>query len=348
MSEKSEKPTPKRRRKAREEGNVAKSAEFTGGMVMLFAGATLVGWMGAIVGRSASLIRQSLELVSGRNPTNADIGPFMLAALGELAWMIGPVLAVAFVAAAFFNYVQIGALFTIDPLIPKGERLNPAAGLKRMVEPKKLVDLAKNVGKLTVSGSVGYFVIKDKLTMLIELPRLELWNAMAALGDVAFTLCVWLGAVLIAFGVIDLIWQRHQHEKGLMMSKDEIKREHKESEGDPQQKGKRKQLHKELLRDTGIKNVKNADAVVVNPTHVAVALRYDDEQMSAPEVVATGRGELAQEIKRIARRYGVAIVRNVELARALVDVDVDQQIPAEFYEPVAEVLSFVYQMRAES
>ncbi|MFW6058315.1 MAG: EscU/YscU/HrcU family type III secretion system export apparatus switch protein, partial [Persicimonas sp.] len=183
---------------------------------------------------------------------------------------------------------------------------------------------------------------------LIELPRLELWNAMAALGDVAFTLCVWLGAVLIAFGVIDLIWQRHQHEKGLMMSKDEIKREHKESEGDPQQKGKRKQLHKELLRDTGIKNVKNADAVVVNPTHVAVALRYDDEQMSAPEVVATGRGELAQEIKRIARRYGVAIVRNVELARALVDVDVDQQIPAEFYEPVAEVLSFVYQMRAES
>lgn len=347
MGEKTEKPTAKRRRKAREEGNVAKSGEFTGGMVMLFAGAALTFWMSEIVGRSAGLIVKSIDLVSGRDPTRADIGPFMLHALAELAWMIAPILAIGFVAAAFFNYVQIGALFTLDPLMPKGDKLNPVGGLKNMFAPKKLVDLAKNVAKLGVAGVLGYSVIGDKLGMLIELPRLSLWKGMVVVGDVMFELGKWLGGALIVFGAADLFWQRHQHEKGLMMSKDEVKREHKESQGDPQLKGKRKQLHKELLKDAGVKQVKNADAVVVNPTHVAVALKYDAEQMRAPTVLSAGRGEVAREIKRLARRYNIPVVRNVELARALVDVDVDQQIPAEFYEPVAEVLNYVYKLRRE-
>lgn len=348
MSDKSEKPTAKRRRKAREDGNVAKSAEFTGAMVMLFAGAALAGWMVVIVGRSAGLIRQSILLISSRDPTHADIGPFMLAALGEMAWMIAPPLAVGFVAAAFFNYVQIGALFTLKAIMPKGERLNAVAGLKRMFEPKKLVDLAKNVGKLSISGTVGYFVIRDKMGLFIEMVRLDLWQAMVATGEVAFELALYLGGVLIVFGVLDLLWQRHQHEKGLMMSKDEVKREYKESQGDPQIKSKRKQFHRELLKDAGTANVKKADAVVVNPTHVAVALRYNDQEMRAPTVVSAGRGEIALEIKRLARRYNVPIVRNVELARALVDTEVDREIPAEFYEPVAEILTYVYQLRADT
>ena len=347
MSEKSEKPTAKRRRKARDEGNVAKSAEFTGAMVMLFAGAALAFWMTEVVARSAGLIQESIGLISRRDPTTADIGPFMMAALVEMSWMLAPVLAVGFVAAAFFNYVQIGALFTMDPLIPKLERLDAAAGLKRMFEPKKLVDLAKNVGKLSVSGVLGYFVIGDKLGALVQLPRLSLWKSMEVLGEVAFDLCAYLGGALVVFGVIDLIWQRHKHEKGLMMSKDEVKREHKESQGDPQLKGKRKQFHRELLADTGVGNVKDADAVVINPTHVAVALRYDGEAMGAPQVVSAGRGELARKIKKMARRHGIPTVRNVPLARALVDLDVDQEIPAEFYEPVAELLNYVYKLRQE-
>jgi flagellar biosynthetic protein FlhB len=347
MSEKSEDATPKQRRKAREEGNVANSAEFTGGMVMLLAGATLAFWMTEIVGRSAGLIVQSIELISARDPTRADIGPFMMAALAEMSWMLAPVLAVAFGAAAFFNYVQIGALFTLDPLMPKAEKLNAVAGLKRMFEPKKLVDLAKNVGKLSVSGTVGYFVIGDKVGMLVQLPRMGLWKAMEMLGSVAFDLCAYLGGVLVAFGIIDLIWQRHTHEKGLKMSKDEVKREYKESEGDPQVKGKRKQLHKQLVKDAGVKNTKKADAVVINPTHVAVAIRYDDEEMGAPQVVSSGRGEVAQKIKKIARRHGIPTIRNVPLARALVDLEVDEQIPAEFYEPVAEILNYVYKLRKE-
>ncbi len=347
MGEQTEKPTEKRRRKAREDGNVAKSGEFTGAMVMVFAGAALSFWMGEIVTRSTGLIRRSIEMISQHDPTRADVGPFLLAGIVQMGWMLAPVLAVAFVAAAFFNYVQIGALFTLKPLMPDAKKINPIGGLKNMFAPKKAVDLVKNVLKLSVAGVLGYVVVRDKLAMLIELPRLDLWKGFTVLGSVLFDMGKYLGGALLVFGAADLFWQRHQHEKSLMMSKDEVKREHKESEGDPHVKQERKKLHRELMRDSGIKNVKNADAVVVNPTHVAVALLYDESQMRAPKVVSSGRGELAQEIKRLARRYDVPIVRNVELARALVDLDVDQHIPAEFYEPVAEVLNYVYKLRRE-
>jgi flagellar biosynthetic protein FlhB len=347
MSEKTEKPTAKRRNKARREGNVAKSAEFTGAMVMLFAWAALSAWMTVIVGRSAGLILNAVELVAGRNPTRADIGPFLLAALSEMGLMIAPPLALAFIAAAFFNYVQIGAVFTLQPLMPQGKRLNPASGFKNIFAPKKAVDLAKNVAKLSVSGVLGYMVIRDKLAVIIELPRLTLWKGLIILADIVFDLCMYLGGALVVFGVADLFWQRHQHEKGLMMGKDEVKREYKESEGDQQVKGERKKLNRELLRGGGAKQVKNADAVVVNPTHVAVALRYDQSAGGAPKVLSAGRGELAREIKRLARRYDVPIVKNVDLARALVDCEIDSEIPPEFYEPVAELLTYAYKLRRE-
>lgn len=347
MSEKTEKPTQKRRDKARKEGNVAKSAEFTGAMVMLFAWAGLSGWMTVIVGRSANLIRNSIDLISKPQPTPTDIGPFLLAGLGEMGLMLAPPLALAFVAAAFFNYVQIGALFTLEPLMPQGKRMDPVAGFKRMFEPKKAVDLAKNIAKLTVAGVLGYLVVRDRLGLLVEMPRLTLWKCLIALSDVIFDLCMYLGGALVIFGIADLFWQRYQHEKNLMMGKDEVKREYKEAQGDAQVKGQRKQMHRELLNASGVKQVKKADAVVVNPTHVAVALRYDESSGGAPKVLAAGRGEVAKQIKRQARRWGVPIVRNVQLARALVDTEIDQEIPPEFYEPVAELLTYVYQLRRE-
>lgn len=347
MSEKTEKPTQKKRDKARKEGNVAKSAEFTGAMVMLFAWAGLSSWMSVIVGRSANLIRNSIALISKSQPTPTDIGPFLLAALAEMGLMIAPPLALAFVAAAFFNYVQIGALFTLEPLMPQGKRMDPVAGFKRMFEPKKAVDLAKNIAKLSVAGVLGYLVVRDRLGLLVEMPRLTLWKCLIALSDVIFDLCMYLGGALVIFGVADLFWQRYQHEKNLMMGKDEVKREYKEAQGDAQVKGQRKQLHRELLNSSGIKHVKKADAVVVNPTHVAVALRYDESSGGAPKVLAAGRGEVAKQIKRQARRWGVPIVRNVQLARALVNTEIDQEIPPEFYEPVAELLTYVYQLRRE-
>lgn len=348
MSEKTEEATPKKKRQAREEGNVAKSGEFTGALVATMAVAVVGLWTGELITRAMRLFQTAASYASKPHPDPSHAIPFLYAAGLELFYMIGPVLVVGFVAAAFFNYVQIGALFSPKVLVPQLNRLDPAGGFKKMFAPAKLVDLAKNVGKLSISGILGWIIVRDALPALLQMPRFGLWDAMVVLGDLALRLCAFLVGALLLFGVVDLIWQRHKHGKDLRMSKDEVKREYKESEGDPQIKSKRKQLHKQLLKDAGTRRVKDADAVVVNPTHVAVALRYRKSEMRAPMVLSAGRGEIAKEIRRLARRHNVPIVRDVDLARALVDqCDIDSAIPPDFFEPVAEILHHVYKLRQQ-
>ena len=348
MAEKTEKPTPKRRRKAREEGNVAKSPEFTGAMVMACVAGALVVWIPHLVAGLLDLMRQSIQ-VAGRVSQGESVRvTSVLGAMStEAVLLLAPLFGVAFVAAVFFNYVQIGALFAPKALLPKLERLNPGNGLKQLFEPAKLVELSKNVGKLAVQGGIAYGVLYGELDDITRLSRLELGPALGVIGWMVLKLAAGLGGGLLLFGGIDLVWKRYRHEKKLMMSKKEVEREHKESEGDPQIKSKRRQMHQEMLRDPGIDNVKDADTVVVNPTHVAVALRYDRDKESAPRVLAAGRGAIAHNIRREARRHGIPVVRNIQLARALVDVSVDSTIPEDFFEPVAEVLTHVYSLREE-
>lgn len=345
MSEKTEEATPKKKRKSREDGQVAKSAEFTGVAVMVGAVA-VVGLMAIFIGqRLAGFMLRSIELAIRPDLGPSHITPFMMEGLNTLALLLAPLLGVTFVLAAFISYVQIGALFTIKPLIPDPKRIDPIKGMKNIVSKDKLVELVKNVSKLTLMGSIGYGVVRDGLEPLVMTPRLELFPAMIVFASIALRLSLVMVAGLVVFGVVDLIWQRYKHAKELRMSKDEVKREHKESEGDPMLKGKRKQLHQELINDVGVAKVRDADAVVVNPTHVAVALRYREGEMHAPKIVAAGRGDIAREIKRLARRYDIPIVHNVALARALVELDLEREIPEEFYDAVAEILRFVYSLR---
>jgi type III secretion YscU/HrpY family protein len=348
MSEKTEEATPKKKRKAREDGQVAKSAEFTGVAVMVVAVA-VVGLMAALIAqRLAGITLQAVELASRPDVGTHHIGPFLMEGLTTLAILLAPLLGVTFVIAAFVSYVQIGALFTIKPLIPDLKRVDPFKGAKNIVSKAKLVELVKNVSKLTLMGVIGYGVVRDALIPLVMTPRVDLFSATLLFAMLALRLSLILVAGLIVFGIIDLIWQRYKHAKDLRMSKDEVKREYKESEGDPMLKGKRKQLHQELINDAGIARIRDADAVVVNPTHVAVALRYREGEMHAPTIVAAGRGEVAREIKRLARRYDIPIIHNVALARALVELDLEREIPEEFYDAVAEILRFVYSLKQEN
>lgn len=348
MAEKTEEATPKKRKKAREDGNVAKSAEFTGAMVTTCVFGALVVWAPTLFAGLADLMRQSIRMTyrvsEGERP---QITPILESMGLEALYLLSVPLAVAFVAAVFFNYVQVGALVAPKAVLPKLERIDPAAGMKRLFEPAKLVELSKNVAKLAVQGAIAYLVLRGQIDDIARLSRLELMPALQLLSGMVFTLCAALGGGLLLFGVIDLIWQRHRHEKKLKMSKQEVEREYKDSEGDPQQKAKRKQFHQELIQDPGVGNVSDADAVVVNPTHVAVAIRYDRQQEDAPRVLAAGRGETARNIKREARKHRIPVVRNVQLARALVDLDIETTIPGEFFEPVAEVLNYVYSLRTE-
>ena len=347
MSEKTEEATPKKKREARKKGQVGKSDEFTGVAVMLCAIAVMVIMGLAIAARLAGFTLQAIEVATRPELDSAAVGPFLYESLMNIAWMMGPLVAVTFVMAAFVTYVQVGPILTIKPLIPDANKLNMINGLKQMFSPDKLVDLAKNVTKLSAMAAVGYLVLRRLMPSMAMTPRGSLLDATVALAKATLQLSLYLVIGLVLFGIIDLIWKRYQHEKKLRMAKHEVKREFKESQGDPMLKGKRKQVHRELTQGSGVKNVEDADAVVVNPTHVAVALRYHQEEMKAPKIIACGKGVTARKIKKLARRYAVPIVRDVELARGLVEVGLDSPIPEEFYEPVAEVLSYVYQLGEE-
>ncbi len=344
MSEKTEEATPKKKREARQKGQVAKSAEFTGMAVMLAAIAVMVSMGLLIAERLAGFMLQSIEVATRPELSRSAVGPFLYEAMLSLAWMMGPLVGVTFIFAAFITYVQVGPILSIKPLIPDFNRLNIAEGLKRLFAPEKLFELAKNVTKLSLMSAVGFLVLRQLMPAMSLTPRGNLLDATMALAKASLQLSIFLVAGLVIFGVIDLIWQRYQHDKKLRMSKDDIKREFKESEGDPMLKGKRKQFHRELIEGAGLKQVKDADAVVVNPSHVAVALRYRESEMRAPTIMACGKGVTARKIKKLARRHGIPLVRDVELARGLVEVGLNSQIPEEFFEPVAQVLRYVYSL----
>ena len=348
MSEKTEKATPKRERQAREDGDLAKSAEFTGAMVMIAAAAATLGSIGQISAELIGLMARAIRTATEQQDLGRAVIELSLHdALMTMARCITPVLAASFAAAGFFTYLQVGALFTLKPLTPKLDKLNPVNGLKNMFSKDKAVDLVKNMLKIAIMAAIAHRLIMDELPTLILTPGAGLTQSMTLFGQAMRRVSFALIGVLLVFGGADLFLQRKRHEKKLMMSKDDVKREYKESEGDGMIKGQRQQLHQEMINDPGIKRVPDADAIVVNPTHIAVAIRYREHEMDAPTIIAQGRGELAQQIKQIARQHHIPIVRHVPLARALIELEVEDQIPSDFYDAVAEILNFVYSLRTQ-
>ena len=341
MSEKTEQATPKRIRKARQDGDIAKSAEFTGVMVLVLSAAATWVALGDVSAKLVWLMKQAIELATRPNLGHEHIADFLQMSVETAGGALARVLGIAFAAAAFFTYLQVGSIFTLKPLMPDAKKLNPIQGAKNMFSKNKAVDLIKNLLKLSTIGVVGYSLMKEIVPQLVMTPRGELSLGLSLFDGMSGRLVGNLIGVLFVFGAADFLWQRHSHKKKLMMSKDEVKREYKESEGDGQIKGKRKQLHQQLLNDPGVKHVPKADAVVVNPTHIAIAIEYDARIMEAPKIIARGRGALAQQIKRVAKQHRVPIVRNVPLARGLIDLEHDEEIPPEFYDAVAEILMFV-------
>lgn len=347
MTEKTEEATPKKKRDARKKGQVAKSDEFTGIFVMLAALVVMLAMGRLILKRLASFTLQSIDLATRPDLAPGDTTTFLFDSLEALLFMLGPLVGVAVGAAAFITYIQVGPLFALKPVIPDATKLNVVQGLKQLFSMSKGVELIKNGGKLFVMGTVGCVVIRQVAPPMALTPRGNLLDATMALSMAALQLSLYLVAGLVIFGVIDRIWKNYEHNKKLRMAKHEVKREHKESDGDPMMKGKRQQLHQELIQGSGMARIKDADAVVVNPTHVAVAIRYRQEEMPAPTIIAAGRGDTARQIKQLARRYNVPIVHHVVLARALVEIGLEVVVPEEFFEPVAEILRFVYELRKE-
>lgn len=346
--EKTETATAKKRQDARKKGQVMKSAEVVTAVDLLAAFFTLKLCCGLIYDRISAF---TTRLFTDYSPVTAaitiqDVYRLFLDAGIAFILSAGPVIAVVYVSAFAANVAQVGFQFSTEALMFKPDKINPINGFKRMFSAKNLVNLVKSVLKVIVVGFMAYSFINGKLPHLTELMGAEIniiiREGLDLIFDLAFRIC----AAMLVLAVLDYAWQWWQHEQDLKMTKQEIKEEYKQMEGDPKIKSKIKEKQRKISMQRMMSSVPQADVVITNPTHYAVAIKYDPEVADAPVVLAKGRDYVALRIKKIAADNKVATVENKPLARALYDsVEAGEKIPIGLYHAVAEVLAFVYNLK---
>ncbi len=344
--EKTEPASPRRLEKAREEGQVARSREL-GTFLAIVAGAAGL-WFGAehMYRTLNGVLRGGLWF----DPRIARDTSVMIEQAGQSAWqaflLVLPIFGMLAVVGVFSSVALGGFLLSPKALEPKFERMNPLKGFKRMFAMQTLIELLKTVAKALLIGTVGVLVIWNYRDDMLSLTHMAPTEALTrGLGLVALC-CLLIATSLIIVVLIDVPWQLWNHHKQLRMSREDVKQEHKESEGDPHVKGRIRQQQRDMARRRMMTAVPGADVVVTNPTHYAVALRYAEGQGGAPTVVAKGTGLIAARIRELADEHRVATLEAPSLARALYHhVPLDQEIPAALYSAVAEVLAWVYQLR---
>lgn len=344
--EKTEEATPEKLRKAKEEGQVPKSQDFVGALGFAAGFSALAGlftYTGKLMKDFVMVCIDAAE----RAPNEATIAKLLSDVVPLILKVSLPVAGMVFVMGIFSNVIQTGFFLAFKAIIPKLDKINPVNGFKQMFKIKKLIDLVKNLLKMIIVGWVAYDVMSEALWDMVLITSIPFHLAIKYSGGLLLEFMIKVTAAFIFIGAVDIIIARKQFNKEMMMSKYDVKQEYKQMEGDPHTKGQRKQLAHELLFSGSMENVKNADAVVVNPEHIAVAIKYDKDKSKAPTVVAKGMRIHAEKIKEIAKHYGVPILRNVPLAQALNKLEIGDEIPEELYEAVAEVLAFVYKIKEE-
>jgi type III secretion protein U len=338
VSDKTEEPTPRRLRKAREEGDSGASSQFAQSIAFLVAVALVPAAARALAAHAADDLRSAIA-AAGAGAARFD----PLSPATTVVALSFPVLVAAGIAGGVALAVQTGGVVATRRLTPRLDRLDPAAGLRAIVSPSRLFAVARALVAGAIVAWLAWRGLRDHVVDLARSSGRLRW-AVVVLSDAAAALGRRAALAGVVLGAVDLLVTRATWRRRLRMSKDEVRREHKDTEGDPQIKAARERAYHELMAQAAIANVRTASVVVVNPTHLACALRYDDKEGDeAPVVVASGQGELAARIVQAAREYGVPVVQDVPLARALVELQVGDAIPEALYEAVAEILREIWQ-----
>ena len=350
--EKTEPATDKKKQDARKEGQVAKSKELTGA-ISLFA---MFLVLKIFIGNLGTSFLQTFSEAYNRIPemttlTEGMVIPREFAGVMnqiiiKILLMLLPFLAAAFIVAFIVDLVQVKWKPTAKPLQPKFNKLNPINGFKKLFGVDKLIELLKSLLKLIIIGYMAYSTLKDEAAQLFLLYDMQLIGALKLFGDIVINMSLKICAVYLIIGIVDYVSQRHKFTEDLKMTKQEVKDEWKNAEGDPAIKGKQRQRMQEASRRRMMQDIPQADVVITNPPHFAVAVKYDPQVAPAPYVVAKGEDFLAAKIREEAGKYGVDIVENKPLARMLYyNVDLGAQIPPELYSTVAEILAVIYNRR---
>jgi type III secretion protein U len=342
---KSEPPTRRRLKDLRKRGEVAKSGDVTATTVLLAALAFFMLAGSQLLRRLNAMLEQVVGLPLTDGDDTRAVGAMTRELLVDAAWLIAPLVVVVIIAAALSGFLQVGPVFSTDPIKPQFERLNPVAGARRMFSTRTLVELIKLFIKTGVLALIVWLIGMALLPTLLRAPSLDFRAVLPLALDSVWRLVAAALVGFIAITAADVWFQRWDHRRRNRMSLDEVRRENREEEGDPHVRSRRRQLHREASTASMLEGVRQASVVIVNPTHFAVALHYEAGVTALPVVVAKGEDDVARRIRAIAEEEGIPILHDVDLARRLhAGAPVDEYIPEEFIEPVAAVLRWVREL----
>ncbi len=343
MSEKTEQPTPKKIREAREKGEVAKSRDFTQTVLVIALFGYIVAQGREITVSFEQLVVTPLAFIS------ADFGFAISTVVQDLikqAFSITlPFVGIVLGLGIFIEALQTGMLISFKALMPSAKKLNFIENAKNIFSKNNLVEFLKSTAKILIVSYIVYVFIHGSIPALMRAPYYDIYDIGTIFSQMLKGIIVYVGFCYVVISLADFAWQRYSYTKKLMMSKDEVKQEYKTMEGDPHIKSHRKQLHQQMLQEDAVAKTRSASVVVTNPTHLAIALHYDEDETPLPVVLAKGEGYLASRMVEAAREAGVPVMQNVPLARALFDQgNVDHYIPSDLIEPVAAVLRLVNEL----
>lgn len=344
--EKTEKATPKKRQDSRKKGQVAKSQDINTAIVIFAVFLVLLITGKNMFNKLLNIYRYTFQDFIGMQVTESNVFVIFVDLLLELVTILAPIMVVAMVAGVFANFIQFGFLFSTEAIQFKLDKLDPIKGMKRIFSIRAIVELFKSVLKISCIGGVTFAVLWLRKEEVLILAQKTVGAGLATIGSLTIQMGLIASGVLLFLGVLDYFYQKYDYEKNLRMSKQDIKDEYKNAEGDPLIKSKIKQRQREMAMRRMMQEVPNADVVITNPTHYAIALKYDESKLDAPFVVAKGVDFVAQKIKYVAKENDVIMVENRPLARALYSqTEIGDAIPEEFFKAVAEILAYVYKTK---
>lgn len=346
---KTEEPTARKLSEARDKGQVAQSQEVSS-FAILLAGALGIGMFGAFIAEGIlNAIAGFIEKPERVSMEPTMIGAVMVELVLDVSLALSPLIGLVVVLGVLGKMIQNGPMIAGEAVQPQLERVSPLSGFKRLFSMKSVMELVKGIFKIIVVGVVAAFIFIPELERVDALMQMELISVVQETETVILQMMIGVVAVMAVIAIADYVYQRAEFMKQMRMTKQEVKDEHRQSEGDPMVRARLRQLRMERARQRMMAAVPTADVVVTNPTHFAVALKYEVAGLGAPKVVAKGADAVAFRIREVANDNDVPIVENPPLARALFDaVELDQEIPQEHYKAVAEVIGYVYRLKGKS
>ncbi len=343
--ERTEQPTEKRRREFREKGQVAQSREVNNAMLM--TGSLMLWSFYAPVfwNDLKSFLAVFWGMSSEYDLTRQSVGTMLLFVAKAMGALIWPLLVSCLLLGFLSSYLQIGWLLTVKPLQPDFTKLDPIKGMGKFVSKRSFFEMAKSFGKVFLIATISYWVMWDRADRFLVLAETDLESMIGFMAETMFDILLRCCILLIGIASADYFFTRWEMEKKMKMTKQEVKEENKETEGDPLVKQRVRSLQREMSRKRMMSQVPLSDVTITNPTHYAVSILYKKEKMKAPVVVAKGMGHLALKIKEVAKSGNVPLVENPPVARALYKIELGQAIPNEMFQVVAEILAYVYKLK---